>query len=65
MLADHAAMAMPSPMTRDDHVRLEGAEAARRGFAAHDNPYRSGSADGMSWRQGFDQSSSGRIRVEG
>lgn len=41
-------------LTRDEMVRMEGAHAAYCGYSRHDNPYRSRSADGMSWRVGFD-----------
>lgn len=41
-------------LTRDDMVRMEGAHAAHCGYTRHDNPYRSQSADGVSWRAGFD-----------
>lgn len=41
-------------LTRDDVVRREGAQAASRGLARHDNPYRAQSADGVSWRAGFE-----------
>lgn len=41
-------------MTRNEIVRLEGQEAAEKRMDRHDNPYRSGSADGLAWHQGFD-----------
>ncbi|WP_416357673.1 hypothetical protein ACLNGM_06445 [Aureimonas phyllosphaerae] len=41
-------------LTRDEMVRMEGAHAAYCGYCRHDNPYRSQSADGVSWRAGFD-----------
>lgn len=41
-------------LTRDEKVRMEGAHAARCGYSRHDNPYRSQSADGVAWREGFD-----------
>ncbi|WP_279480157.1 hypothetical protein [Aureimonas sp. SK2] len=41
-------------LTRDDIVRMEGAQAASRGLTRRDNPYRPQSADGVSWRMGFE-----------
>lgn len=41
-------------LTRDEMVRMEGAHAAHCGNCRHDNPYRSQSADGLSWSAGFD-----------
>ncbi len=49
-------------MTRDETVRLEGREAARRQMNRHDNPYRSRSADGISWHAGYDAEVSARLR---
>lgn len=43
------------PATRTDLVRMEGCDAARRGLPPHVNPYRSKSADGVAWRQGYDR----------
>lgn len=65
MLDDRGTTNMPPHLTRDDSVRAEGTEAARRGLTAKDNPYRSGSADGLAWRQGFDRSIAGKVLVEG
>ncbi|ALN75505.1 hypothetical protein M673_22445 (plasmid) [Aureimonas sp. AU20] len=43
-----------NPMTRNESVQLEGRTAAEKNMNRHDNPYRSGSADGIAWHQGFD-----------
>lgn len=45
----------PRLLTRNDLVRMEGRDAARGGAPPHDNPYRRGSADGVAWRQGYDE----------
>ncbi|WP_019995370.1 hypothetical protein [Aureimonas ureilytica] len=42
------------PTTRTDTVRLEGRDAASRRLSRHDNPYRSSSADGVAWHEGYD-----------
>ena len=55
--AHHVEITLPHPMTRNDLVRLEGRDAARRLQSRSDNPYRSGSADGRAWREGFDAAS--------
>lgn len=47
-------------MTRNDVVRLEGQDAAMKGADRHDNPYRSSSADGVAWHQGFDSATNCR-----
>lgn len=49
-------------LTRDEAVRLEGREAARRRVNRHDNPYRSRSADGISWHAGYDAEMAGERR---
>ncbi|WP_062015066.1 hypothetical protein [Aureimonas sp. AU4] len=49
-----ASFSETARMTRDETVRREGREAARRRVNRHDNPYRSRSADGISWHAGYD-----------
>lgn len=49
-----AAVTETARMTRDEIVRIEGRDAARRHVNRHDNPYRSRSADGLSWHAGYD-----------
>ncbi len=40
-------------LTRDQTVRMEGREAARKRLTKKDNPYASGSADHRAWNKGF------------
>jgi len=55
MLEPRTQTATPAySLTRTDRVRLEGREAARHGLPPHVNPYRSRSADGVAWREGYD-----------
>lgn len=65
MFDDLSLNARSAPMTRDERVREEGTEAARRGLSAMDNPYRSGSADGTAWRRGLDLYLGARIPIAG